>query len=88
MIEKERDNLERSISTILKEPFMRRGEDQPITVRIQKLKEQLLDAEKKAKASQEERARLKEEIAQKKEENMRQAYEFDKLEIDLKAAKE
>jgi hypothetical protein len=49
MIEQERDNIERSIKSILSEPFMKKNNEKPIMKRIEDLQMQLRDAENNAK---------------------------------------
>jgi len=49
MIEQERDNIERSIKSILSEPFMKKNNEKPIMQRIEDLQMQLRDAENNSK---------------------------------------
>lgn len=49
LIEKERDDIERSIKNILSEPFMRKANEKPITQRIEDLKMQNNEIDKEVR---------------------------------------
>lgn len=60
MIERERDDIERSIKSILSEPFMRKNNEKPIMQRIEDLSIQLREVDNNAKKIQLHRKDLEE----------------------------
>ena len=88
MIEQERDNIERSIKSILSEPFMKKNNEKPIMQRIEDLQMQLRDAENNAKKIQLVRKDLEEQLVAKRAEHQKFTYERDMLSVDYNKAKE
>lgn len=88
MFEVERDNIERSIKSILSEPFMKKSNEKPIMQRLEDLQMQLRDAENNAKKIQLARKDIAEQISAKRAENQKLSYERDTLSVDYNKAKE
>ena len=66
LIEKERDDIERSIKNILSEPFMKKTNEKPITQRIEDLKMQKNNIETESRKFQQHKKDLEERITAKK----------------------
>lgn len=88
LIEKERDDIERSIKNILSEPFMKKTNEKPITQRIEDLKMQKNNIETESRKFLQHKKDLEEKIAAKKALLQKQTYERDTLEVDYTKAKE
>lgn len=88
MIERERDDIERSIKSILSEPFMRKNNDKPIMQRIEDLQMQLREIDSNAKKIQAHRKDVEEQISAKRAAFQKLTYERDILSVDYNKAKE